>query len=108
MPVDVHQLTVEVSRINATDFSGVNISISLVDPMLAVAGMPTETILPSTLTGITDSDGVFTINLVPSSIVGNYMITLTHEDAVTLPPKIFTMPENATRLSALPDLTEEA
>ena len=101
MTIPANLLTIETSRINGDPFPGVAVSIELMDPMLAVSGMPTETIVPSELTGMTDAtNGVFTIMLVPSSIVGRYRVTLNESYS-----KEFDMPNAAARLSGLPDLT---
>ena len=107
MPVNTSTLTIEVARINGEDFAGVTAAIQLMDPMLAQAGNPTETVLPSTLTRTTDAQGVINIELIPSSIVGRYQVTLSAE-GTDMYTKQFDMPASDARLSGLPDMTPEA
>ena len=107
MPVNTSTLTIEVARINGEDFPGVTAVIELMDPMLAQAGNPTETVLPSVLTRATNAQGVIEIELIPSSIVGRYQVTLSAE-GTAMYVKQFDMPATNARLSALSDLTPDS
>ena len=103
MAQTTNTLEIQTVGINGADLGNVSFVISLMDPMLAVSGQPSETVFPAPIPGQTDSSGVYTVQLLPSSIVGRYRIVFGEDDDLA---KEFDMPASDTRLSALPDLRE--
>ncbi len=101
MALTAYPLTIETVGLDGQDLPEVTVQVELQDPELARAGMPPETIVPLPIDGIqTDAQGVLIVNLLPSSIVGNYLITLGGSY-----PRVVQMPAQAARLSDLNEAT---
>ena len=94
-----NELTCDLVEIFGTDPQGVEVSVGMVDPRLIypVGGSPAahETIYPTTLRAVSDDQGIVRFNLLPSSIVGNYRVT------VGSFIRIINMPDSDVRLSNL-------
>ena len=92
-----HTLTVDLIDIAALDPRDVAVSVELENPRLVYpVGDPPGTVYPTKLEGRTDSRGVAEFDLLPSSAVGRYRVT------VGAHVRVISMPENDIRLSAIP------
>ena len=103
MALDTNELTIETVGLDGADLPNVPVLIQLADPMLARSGMPTETIVPHIIETTTGATGAVTVDLLPSSIVGTYQITL-NESFV----RRVDMPNSNARLSDLTEVSEDA
>ncbi len=97
MAITSYELRIETVDLMGLDLGGIEIGIQLVTPALYTGGSPTEHIIPSVISGTTDSQGVYTTRLLPSSIVGAYEVTVGDYTRTIL------MPAMDTRLSAIGD-----
>ena len=82
-----HTLTIELSGIDGRPLQNYQVSVELVDPELVwPLGVPTETLFPTQLQKATGADGVVTFNLLPSTLVGDYKISIgSYSREITMP-----------------------
>ena len=93
-----YTLTVDLVGIAGVDTPGIDVTVSMAEPGLVfpVGQSPnTETLFPGTLSGTTDASGIATFRLLPSSVVGNYLVSIGNFQ------RGITMPAADSRLSAL-------
>ena len=99
MALTTHTLTVDLADIFGGEPAGVRIEIELDNPRLVYPlGNPSETAYPTKQSKLSDANGRATFELAASEQVGNYKATI--GDAL---PRVFTMPAEDSRLSALGD-----
>ena len=93
-----YELTVDLLTIDRRDLAAMAVEVALETPRLVYPlGMPTETLIPSKLEALTNAQGIATFNLLPSSLVGNYTVTVGSFS------RVIAMPAVDARLSELPD-----
>ncbi len=83
-----YTLTVDIATITGGDVPCVLVEVSLADPRLIYPlGTPTQTMYPTLQREQTDSAGVAQFQLLPSSLVGNYKVTIgDYSRTITMPP----------------------
>ena len=93
-----YKLTIDLAGIDGQPVQGVTVSVELAENALVYPlGTPTETLLPTVEQSVTNAQGIAKFNLLPSSEVGNYIVT------VGGLPREIEMPARDVRLSALGD-----
>ncbi len=89
-------LVIDLASISGDDPAGVTVQIEMQDPRLVYpTGDPPQTIFPTQLSAVTNSQGMATVKLVPSSVVGRYKVSV---GSFT---RVIEMPAANARLSAL-------
>lgn len=94
-----YTLTVDLVAISGGDVAGIPVEIEMADPRLISLGAPPnqETLFPTQLASATDASGVVRFTLLPSSLVGNYKVSIGGLG------RVIAMPEADARLSELAD-----
>ena len=93
-----YELTVDLATITGEDSPAVLVSVAMAEPQLVYPlGAPTETLYPSIVHSTTDAAGSAVFDLLPSSLVGNYCVTIGKY------MRKITMPNADARLSTLGD-----
>ena len=91
-----YSLLVKLVGIDAEPVANVAVVVELFcEDGLQVIGTPAETFLPNARSAVTDSNGTATFELLPSSLVGNYRVSVAGNG------KKIIMPANDVNFAAL-------